>query len=152
MRRLIVAAAASCVLALPAWATGNLGCSVDDAAMELNIESVISYGFGEPIVSLRGEIKLKDKAALEHFGTIEFNRNQVSQYWLEGSDLRLYIYRDLEVKSVSGSLDLVIKTLSVDDEGGFEGRYRLEVSYRGDADTGESQKIEKEGPITCFAG
>lgn len=135
-----------------AFATGNLGCAIDDATMDLNIESVITHGLGEPIVSLRGELKLKDRAASDLFGVTEFDGTHVAQYWLEGTDLRLLVYRDLDAKTAHGSAELTIKTQAIDDEGGFEGRYRLSVFYKLDGDAGDGHTIERDGKIGCFAG
>ncbi len=74
------------------------------------------------------------------------------QYWLEGTELRLLVYRDLDAKTAPGSAELVIKTQAVNEEGGFEGRYALKVFYRLEGDAGEGRTIEEDGKIGCLAG
>lgn len=152
LRGLSAIAAVVLAGAVPAQATGNLGCATDDAAMDLNIESVITHGLGEPIVSLRGEIVLKDKAAASHFGSIAFDKAHLAQYWLEGKDLRLLVYVDLDSAKAQGSIELVIKTEAMDDEGGFAGRYGLDLSYSVSGETGEGHTLKTDGAVECFAG
>lgn len=135
-----------------AFATGNLGCEIDDATLSLNIESVIATGVGEPMVNLRGEITLKDQSISLGLRHAEFDRTHLTQYWLEGKDLRLRLYQDIDAKPIYGSMELVIMTEATDEEQSFAGRYRLTVFDTAGREPGDAKESRFEGGVSCFAG
>lgn len=141
-----------CVLSVPAMATGNLGCEVDDATMSLNIESSISTGLGEPMLNFRGEASLKDGSISEPLRNPKFDRTHLTQYWLGGPDLRLRLYQDIDGEISQGSVELIIKTESSDEEGGFAGRYTLMVYDTAGRKPGDAKESRFEGKVSCFAG
>lgn len=153
MRSVAASAVVLCwFTASSAFATGNLGCEVDDATMSLNIESSITTGLGEPMLNFRGEVVLKDASISKPLRHSNYDRTHLTQYWLEGKDLRLRLYQDIDGESSQGSIELIINTVSVGDEDGFAGRYDLIVYDTAGRKAGDARKSTFEGKISCFAG
>jgi hypothetical protein len=154
MLRSITAAALLGLGALPAAASGNLLCSVEDETFTINLEGIFSHGLGEALTEAKGEIDIKaDLGPLNKaLAGKPLALADVKQFWMHGQELKVRLYRDAEGEA-QGSLEVVIETArDGDDETAFAGTYTATVR-RVDARTGaEEESVSGRGPIACSAG
>lgn len=76
------------------------------------------------------------------------------QYWLDGEDLRLLLYREREGDKPHGYVELTIETTARpgdDGEGFYDGRYSLSVFDITDENGGEGVTVTREGVVVCSA-
>ena len=154
MLRPIIATALLALGAVPAAASGNLLCSVEDETFTINLEGIFSHGLGEALTEAKGEIGIK--ADLGPLATGLAGKPlalpDVKQFWMYGQELKVRLYRDSEGEA-QGSLEIVIETAREgDDETAFAGTYTASVR-RVDPKTGaEEESVSARGPIACSAG
>lgn len=154
MLRPMIAAAMLASGALPAAASGNLMCSVEDETFMINLEGIFSHGLGEALTEAKGEVDIKaDLGPLTKALTGKpIALADVKQFWMYGPELKVRLYRDAE-GDAQGSLEIVIQTAREgDDETAFAGTYTASVR-RVDPKTGaEEESVSGRGPIACSAG
>ena len=148
MRSLIVGA---CLLAGvgPAAASGGLSCDTKDKAIRLSIESGVTRGMGSPIFNFRGTLQLNDRRVADDLRKTQFEQEHVAQYWLDGKNLRLLLYRERVGNKPHGYVELIIETKG-DGEGGYNGAYRLTVFDMTGDKTGEGKTLAFKGKVGCF--
>lgn len=142
---------AICLLAgvVQATASGGLSCETDDKAVKFLVESGITRGMGGPLFNFRGTLEVKDKRVAADLRKTEFAQPHVPQYWLDGKNLKLLIYREREGDKPHGYVELAIETKAV-DEGTYNGPYRLTVFDMTDDNSGEGKTFEFKGKTSCF--
>ena len=130
------------------FASGALWCSVDDAKVAFQLDAGVTRGLGGPTFNCRGDLEIKDRPAADSLRKTEFEDQNLAQYWLDGEELRLLVYREHEAKDSYRSVELTILT-KAKDEGTYDGRYTLAV-YDGTAGV-DSDPVELKGDVSCGA-
>ncbi len=154
MTRSVIAAALLAFGTLPAAASGNISCSVDDETFAISVEGIFSQGLGEGLTQLKGEVDIKANLGPLAAGLAgkPLEVGDVKQFWMYGRELKLRLYRD-SAGEPPGSLEVVIETAQdTDDATSFTGTYTASVR-RVDSKTGaEEETVSGRGPIACSAG
>jgi hypothetical protein len=96
-------------LALPAHATRTLYCSIVDKSLTLVMEGTIRDNAGEGLVSVRGDLTPLIPALSSGFGPFVLERALVTQFWFNGEELNLRLYRETKGEPQE-TLDLLIET------------------------------------------
>jgi hypothetical protein len=144
--RLAIIVAALLSAAGSAAASGGLSCEIEDKSARIAIMSGVTHGMGSPVFNFKGALEILDSAVTDDLRKAEFDG--LTQYWLDGQDLRLWLYRERAADKPHGYVELTILTqVGEDDEGVYSGSYKLAVS---DYSTDEGQNWNFEGPISCF--
>ena len=139
--------------ALPAAATGTLGCAANDEAAQVDVHGIVPYSSAAPLLQVQAEIKASLPGIAADLGSMTFGSEHNSQYWLDATSLNLLFYRERAVAGPFGSTTLVIKTTrnDSDEEGAYAGTYAIE-GYEVPASGGEAIIVHVKGVIECFAG
>lgn len=153
---LALAAAASLAAALavgtaPASASGGLSCSAGDKGVAIELEGGVTRGMGGPLFSFSGEVTIKDEAVAADLRRTKFELAHVAQYWLDGKDLRLGLYRERDAEKPHGyvQVDVMTQNPGEPDEGMYEGTFTLTAwDTTGD---GDPKEFHAEGEIECFS-
>ncbi|CAN7176188.1 hypothetical protein [Mesorhizobium sp. LjRoot246] len=133
-----------------AVASGGIWCSTDDAAAIFEVEAGVTRGMGGPTFNFRGDLEIKARPVGDHLRKTVFEDSNLTQYWLDGKELRLNIYREYEVANAFNSVELTILT-KASDEGVYDGQYTLAI-YDNAADTDKDGKpVELIGKVSCGA-
>jgi hypothetical protein len=138
----------------PAFASGGLHCSTDADGVTFEVGGGVTRGMGGPLFSFEGTLEIADKAVATDPGRTEFAREHVAQYWLDGEDLRLLLYREREGDKPHGYVELTITTKARpgdDGEGMYDGRYALSVFDTTEENGGEGVTVSREGAVECSA-
>lgn len=141
----------SCLLILlcgipVANASGGLWCDAGDNAARIEIRSGVTRGMGAPLFDFRATISLSDRKVPSDLRNSRFGRNHVAQYWLDGNDLRLRLYREREAGE-HGYVEVAILTRAA--RGGYRGRYLISV-WQSDL-TSNNEALTYSGEISCGA-
>lgn len=131
-------------IAGPACASGGVWCDVDDGAVTFSVHAATTRGSGA-VFDLEGKVELKGTNASGEWANTAFSRNDLAQFWFDGSELRLLLYKENTGEPFS-DLTVEIRASSGDDEDGYDGRYSLRVYRADDAGT-----VELEGEVSCSA-
>lgn len=153
---LALAAAASLAAALavgtgPAVASGGLSCSAGETGVTVEVEGGVTRGMGGPLFSFNGRVVIKDASVAQDLRTTVFTLDHVPQYWFDGKDLRLSLYRERDADKPHGFVQVDIVTQSSGDdegEGLYTGTFGLLV-WDGTGD-GDPKEFRAEGRIECF--
>lgn len=131
-----------------AHASGGASCNNDGGAATIEINVGITRGMGGPIFSLAGAVDATADVA-DDLRKISFERGNAAQYWLDGEEFRLLLYRERGADKEHGYTQLEIRAKAVpDDESTYAGTYIL--SFWDTAGGGDAKEAELEGVITCF--
>lgn len=147
--RAIMTAMSILLAAGPAVASGGLSCGAKDEAVKLTIESGVTRGMGSPVFDFRGEIEILDNAVAQDLRKMSFDKAHLAQYWLDGEELRLIVYREREADKPHGYVEVMVKTKS-GDEGDYIGQYSVTVFDMADATGGEGKTFNFSGRATCL--
>ena len=133
-----------------AFASGGIWCSVEDAAAIFTVEAGVTRGMGGPTFNFRGDLEILGRPVGDDLRKTVFEDSNLTQYWLDGKELRLNIYREHEVAEKINSVELTILT-KTSDEGVYDGSYTLAV-YDAAADKDQDGKpVEVTGKVSCGA-
>ncbi len=133
-----------------AFASGGIWCSADDKAAIFEVEAGVTRGMGGPTFNFRGNLEILSRPAGDSLRKTVFEDSNLTQYWLDGKELRLNIYREHEVAEKINSVELTILTKTT-DEGVYDGSYTLAV-YDAAADKDQDGKpVEVTGKVSCGA-
>lgn len=132
-----------------AWASGGLDCTADDAKAAFTLHGGVTHGMGGPLFAFEGNLEIKDKAIAEDLRRTAFAREHVAQYWFDGDDLRLGLYREREAEKPFGSVELIVKTRTSDEEGSTSGAYEITV-FDGVVDGAGGKETKFSGEVECF--
>lgn len=141
-----LAAAILVSAASEAAASGALWCDAEDGTASIEIQGGVTRGMGGPLFSFAGKVSARDASIPEDLRATAFERSHVAQYWLDGKELRLLLYRERAADKAHGYVELTILTQGI-DESSYEGRYELEV-FDADA-TSEGKRWDYAGKIVC---
>lgn len=153
MRRIFFVLSAM-LAASSAHASGGLNCSADAGGVTIEVGGGVTRGMGGPLFSFEGEVSDTGKGIAEDLAKTKFAREHVAQYWLDGEDLRLLLYREREGDKPHGYVELTILTKvrpGDDGEGLYDGRYDLTIFDATEDNGGEGVTVKREGAIECFA-
>ena len=146
--RIVFAGLFSLLLTGSAFASGGISCMGDDEKAKFEVGGGVTHGMGGPLFNFEGTIEILDKSVADDLRKISVTREHVAQYWLDGQDLRLVIYRE-RAEGDHGYVELTIRT-QVSEEGVYGGQYELEV-YETRGVTGpEGKTIEIKSTTSCF--
>ena len=103
---------------------------------------------GGPIFAFESTVEIRDRSIAVDLRKTKFGMDHVAQYWLDGKELRLGLYREREGDKPHGYVELVIYTKSAGDEIGYGGSYELTV-YDGVGDDAEAKEATFKGKVEC---
>jgi hypothetical protein len=135
----------------PAAASGGLSCSAGDGGVTVELEGNVTRGMGGPLFGFNGTVTIKDNAVAEDLRNTKFALDHVAQYWLDGKDLRLGLYRERDADKPHGyvQVDVLTQNPGEPDEGMYEGTFTLTAwDTTGD---GDPKEFHAEGKIECFS-
>ncbi|RWP41139.1 hypothetical protein [Mesorhizobium sp.] len=133
-----------------AFATGGIWCSAEDAAVKFEVEAGVTRGMGGPTFNFRGDLEILGRPVDDGLRKTVFEDSNLTQYWLDGKELRLLVYREHEVANTYSSVELTILT-KASEEGVYDGRYSLAI-YDGTAAADKDGKpVELTGKVSCGA-
>jgi hypothetical protein len=138
----------------PAFASGGVHCSTDAGGVAFDIGGGVTHGMGGPLFSFEGEVTVAGDGVAADIGKTRFAREHVAQYWLDGEELRLLLYREREGDQPHGYVELTIRTKARpgdDGEGFYDGRYELTVFDTADESVPEGVTVRREGDVACSA-
>ncbi len=138
----------------PAFASGGVHCAAEGDGVTFEVGGGVSRGMGAALFSFEGRLEMADKAIAADLGRTEFAREHVAQYWLDGEELRLLLYRERQGDMPHGYVELTIETQARagdDGEGMYDGSYMLRVFDMTDENGGEGVTVSREGAVECFA-
>lgn len=152
--RPMVATTLALLACTPAFASGGVHCSADANGVSFDVGGGVTRGMGGPLFSFEGTLALKISGINADLAQTAFEREHVAQYWLDGEDLRLLLYREREGDKPHGYVELTIETTARpgdDGEGMYDGRYTLSVFDMTDENGGEGVTVDREGVVECSA-
>jgi len=133
-----------------AFASGGIWCSADDTAVKFEVEAGVTRGMGGPTFNFRGDLEILGRPAGDSLRKTVFENSNLTQYWLDGKELRLNIYHEHEVAERINYVELTILT-KTSDEGVYDGQYTLQI-YDAAADKDQDGKsAELTGKVSCGA-
>ena len=148
--RTIICVATLLTSASAAFASGGIWCDVDDPAVTFDVGAGVTRGMGGPTFNFRGDLEILGRPEGDSLRKTVFEDSNLTQYWLDGKELRLNIYREHEVANAFNSVELTILTKTT-DEGVYDGQYTLAV-YDNAADVEKDGKpVELTGKVSCGA-
>ncbi|WP_136616387.1 MULTISPECIES: hypothetical protein [Mesorhizobium] len=148
--RTIICVAMLLSSASAAFASGGIWCDVDDAAVTFDVGAGVTRGMGGPTFNFRGDLEIKARPVGDHLRKTVFEDSNLTQYWLDGKELRLNIYHERQLADAYNYVELTILT-KASDEGVYDGQYTLAV-YDNAADTDKDGKpAELTGKVSCGA-
>lgn len=132
-----------------AWASGGMSCSGEDGSATVEINAGITRGLGSPVFSLTGSAEIKTTDVPADLRSTSFEKEHLAQYWLDGEDFRMLLYRERPAEKEHGYVELELRAKAVsDEEGSYAGTYLLSTwDASGD---GEPRQKKLEGKITCM--
>jgi hypothetical protein len=148
MRSIIAFAALVCAVDTAA-ASGGLSCEVEDKSVRMAIGSGVTRGMGSPLFNFDGKLEVLDKSVAGDLMKTEFRDDHVAQYWLDGEDMRLLLYREREGDKPHGYVELTILT-KAGEEGTYAGHYSLSVLDTTGDTSAEGKTVTGEGEVSCF--
>ena len=132
----------------PAMASGGISCEADDGNARISTSGGVSRGMGGALFSFDGSLEVNDPEIAEDLRKVEFAREHVAQYWLDGDGLKLKLYREREGDAPHGYVEAtILSATSGEDTGSF----RIEVYDMTDVTDGEAKTASLSGKISCFA-
>jgi hypothetical protein len=134
----------------PAFATAGLSCSISDKSFQLEMSGVVSHGVGAALISAEGAGKSSIAILSDGMKTFTFDRDQITQYWLNGNVLKLRIYRESE-GSTHETLDLEIEARQRGgiDSPTFPGTYTATATSMAGVTGSEAKSATVKGKISC---
>ncbi|MEP6565494.1 MAG: hypothetical protein ABJB10_10170 [Mesorhizobium sp.] len=148
--RPIISAATLLLSAGAASASGGIWCNVEDTAVKFDVGAGVTRGMGGPTFNFTGNLEILGRPVGDDLRKTVFENSNLTQYWLDGKELRLNIYHEDQVGNTYSSVELTILT-KTSDEGVYDGQYTLQI-YDSAADTDKDGKsAELTGKVSCGA-
>lgn len=136
--------------AAPVHASSGFACSIADKTLALTVEGVFSRGAGEGVMNFGGRLEVLAKAAPEDFRSLDLERENLTQAWIYGRDMKLRIYRERTGNTPHGYVELVLETRqSKRDEPEYAGTFLLTVFHMASEQSGEGKTFTSRGKVTC---
>ena len=111
------------------------------------INAAVTRGMGSPVYDLTGSVEAVDAAAPADLAKTEFSREHLAQYWLDGQDLRMVLYRERGPEAPHGYAELTIRARA-DEEDGYSGDWELSI-FDGTGDQPEGKSWMFGGKANC---
>jgi hypothetical protein len=134
--------------ALPASASGGFECTANDKSVRFTVYAAVTSGMGNPTSDLNGKLEILDKTVAQDLRTMTFGGADRPQYWLDGKDLRLILYKERQDDKPFGSVKLELRATRASDEGKFRGTYKLSTEDLTHSNV-EGEKTVN-GNMSCF--
>ncbi len=134
----------------PASASGGLHCTADDKAVAFEVEGGVTHGMGGPLFSFRAEVDIRNPTVAGDLRKTSFAKDNVAQYWLDGEELKLLLYRERDGDKAHGYVQLLIETKAGGDDGSYDGRYALSV-FDTEGEAAEGTTLDMAGDVVCSA-
>jgi hypothetical protein len=150
-RNIVAAASLFTLVATSAHASAGMSCEASDKAVKLAIEAGISRGVGDDFFSFKGELDILAPGAPKDFRKIVFEKDNLTQRWLDSRNLKLRIYRE-RTGEPHGHVDIVIEAWPrKDEELEYRGGYVLTIFDIPKAGA-DGKTTTLKGRVTCSAG
>ena len=152
MRTILAAVSILSLSVSSAHASAGLSCEASDKTVKLSIEAGISRGLGDDVFSFKGELDILSAGAPKDFRNVVFEKDHLTQRWLDDRNLKLRIYRE-RAGEPHGSVDLVIEAWPRKESDGieFRGGYVLTIFDIPKAGADGKTTILK-GRVSCSVG
>lgn len=125
--------------ATPAAAMGGAWCDADDAKATVSVQAALTRAAGA-VVTFEGKLAVKGEKPL----AAVFGRDDLAQFWFDGTEMRFLLYREADDTS---AIEVEIRA-SAGEEENYAGEYRIRLHAVAD---GESVVTEQAGPVSCSA-
>lgn len=132
--------------AMPAFASGGFECTATDKSVRFRVYAAVTSGMGNPTYDLDGKLEILDKSVAQDLRNMTFGNDDRPQYWLDGKDLLLILYKEREGDKPFGSVEMELRARRTTDEGTFRGTYKLSTEDL--SDNIEDPKVVS-GKISC---
>ncbi|NJM29355.1 MAG: hypothetical protein HC855_03880 [Rhizobiales bacterium] len=147
-------AALACLplLALPARATGGLGCSIDDANLKLTADTAVSRGMGGQFINFTASAEILAKEAPEDMRKLTLDKALI-HHWYTGREIKLSFYSERNDNNFA-SIDIAIETTlpeGAEEDADFQGTYDLSI-FAAPQGGGDAAATVYTGKATCLAG
>lgn len=146
--RIIPSLIAWTITTAAAQASGGISCTQASGEHVVDIGAGVTHGMGGPVFELAGHIEVADPSAAPDLARTTFTREHLAQYWLDGRELRLLLYREREGDAPHGYAELTILTEADDDEETYAGTYALTLFDTVDGES-EGRTLEYAGAVSC---
>ena len=131
-----------------ALASGTLSCTIEHPSLEMNFEGVVGHGLGEQLTEVRGETTIKSPMITSDLKAMTLAREDVTQFWFYGRDLKLRLYRD-STKEPGESLELTLEGTGKGDDGmSYSSVFKATLSKL-EAGATEAKTLTIKGKATC---
>jgi hypothetical protein len=111
--------------AMPASASGGFECTASDKSVRFRVYASVTSGMGNPTYDLDGKLEIFDKSVAQDLRNMTFGSADRPQYWLDGKDLLLILYKERQGDKPFGSVELELRAKRTTEEGKFRGTYKL---------------------------
>jgi len=135
--------------ATPALASGGLSCEAKGKGAKITVESGVTHGMGGPVFNFRGSSEFASKKVEADLGKLAYTDEHLAQYWLDGKELRLLLYRERDGDKPHGYVEITIRT-KAGEEGTYAGNYELTAFDTTGTDGGDARRLDLKGKISCF--
>jgi hypothetical protein len=132
----------------PAAASGGLSCEGKGQGASFSVEGGVTRGMGAPVFNFRGSSSIASKAVAPDLRRYSYTQEHLAQYWLDGDELRLVVYRERDAGKPHGYVQFTVLTKG-DDEGTYTGTFAMSV-FDGVDDVSQGKTAEFAGKVTCF--
>lgn len=131
-----------------AEASGSVSCTIAHASLKMDLEGVVSHGVGEQLTEVRGDVAVSDPLITSGLKAHKLERQDVTQFWLTGRNLKIRTYRDST--DVPGeSLEVILEAVGKgQDELSYNGIFKAILSK---LETGKTEAKTRtiQGKVTC---
>ena len=133
-----------------AAASGGIGCEGSEGSVTLEINSGVTRGMGSPVFQFQAKVTTTDKAIEPDLRAVTFAQEHLAQYWLDGEELRMVLYRE-RAAGDHGYVQFTVLTRAKgdEDEGTYAGRFEA-TYYEGKGVSAEGRTVTVDGEVTCF--
>jgi hypothetical protein len=136
-----------------AHASAGFSCSIEDKALRVSVEGAFSRGVGEGVINFGGRLEVLAKATPEDLRRLDLERENLTQTWINGRDLKLRMYRERAGAAPHGYVELVLETRqSSRDELEYAGAYVLTVHHLVSEQDSQGKTFTARGKARCSAG
>lgn len=137
-----------------AQASAGLSCSIEDKTLKLSVEGAVSRGVGEGVINFGGKLEVLAKTTPDDFRSVDLEREQLTQAWIYGRELKLRMYRERTGSAPHGYVELVVETRQTGarDELEYAGSYVLTVFHLKSEQDSEGKTFTARGKAKCSVG
>jgi hypothetical protein len=136
-----------------AQASAGFSYGIEDNVLKLSVEGAFSRGIGEGVINFGGKLEVLAKATPDDLRNLDLERENLTQTWINGRDLKLRMYRERTGSAPHGYVELVVETRqSARDELEYAGTYVLTVHHLTTEQDSEGRTFTVRGKARCSAG